>query len=90
MIRLVGRLALLALCLAPASLHALPKDFDRFVEDVWKEWGQKGTPSISRSRFWTRRRAAWNRRDPGSYCDARARSGWSVSFCTRQFVISPT
>jgi CubicO group peptidase (beta-lactamase class C family) len=44
MIRLVGRLALLALGLAfhPASLHALPRDLDRYVEDARKEWGVVG------------------------------------------------
>jgi CubicO group peptidase (beta-lactamase class C family) len=44
MIRLVGRLALLALGLAflPASLDALPKDLDRHIEDVRKEYGVVG------------------------------------------------
>jgi CubicO group peptidase (beta-lactamase class C family) len=42
MIRLAGRLALLALCLAPASLHALPKHLDRFVEEAREEFGVVG------------------------------------------------
>jgi len=42
MIRLVGRLALFALCLTPTSLHALPRDLDRYVEDVRQEWGVVG------------------------------------------------
>ena len=44
MIRLVGRLALLALGLTfhPASLHALPRDLDRYVEDAREEWGVVG------------------------------------------------
>jgi CubicO group peptidase (beta-lactamase class C family) len=44
MVHLVGRLAPLALCFTfqSASLDALPRDLDRYVEDARKEWGVVG------------------------------------------------